>query len=146
MATETLEAPSAPTYSSLFSRIDSLQGKEKQNFTKTLTLDEKKAYVQSHRDRDCEMVTGVFRCYEPPGGMLEMTCMAYGHENPTKYEFYDGVEYTIPRYVARRFENEFQGQGTWYPTNKYLLDAAGKPMVHVGKKNRRFGFSSMEFQ
>lgn len=134
------------SYDSLFGKIDNLKGKDRLAFTKSLTTEEKKAYVNHNRDRDCEMVTGVFRCHEPAGGMVEMTAMAHGHENPTKYTFYDGETYTVPKYIAKRFESEFQGQGTWYPTNAYLLDDAGKPLVHVGKKNRRFGFSSLEFQ
>jgi hypothetical protein len=72
--------------------------------------------------------------------------MAYEGENPVKYIFQDGETYTVPKYIAKRFENEFQGVGTWYPTHSHILDESGKPMVSVGKKNRRFGFSSMEYQ
>lgn len=140
------EACVSSNYSSLFAKIDSLQGLEKQKFTKNLNKEEKAAYIDYLKEKDCEKVSGIFRCHEPPGGTLEMTCKAYDNENPIKYNFYDGQEYTIPRYVARRFENEFQGVGTWYPTHSYILDSAGKPMVGVGKKNRRFGFSSLAFQ
>lgn len=133
-------------YSDLFARIDNLQGKERLGFTKTLTLDEKKSYIKHVREKDTEMVTGVFRCFEPVGGFLEMTCAAFEGESPVKYTFYDGLQYTVPKYVARRFESEFQGIGTWYPTHAYIMDAQGRPIPGVGKKNRRFGFSGMEFQ
>lgn len=133
-------------YSSLFAKIDALQGLERQKFTRTLRQDEKAAYIQHLKERDSEKVTGIFRCHEPPGGTLEMTGKAYDSEDPIKYHFYDGQEYTIPKYIAKRFENEFQGVGTWYPTHSYILDSAGKPMVGVGRKNRRFGFSSLAFQ
>lgn len=142
----TVAAPAISDYDSLFRKIDALQGKEKANFTKTLTLEEKRSYIKYCRSRDCEMVTGVFRCFEPLGGSLEMTGMAYDGEVPEKYTFLDGQTYTIPKYIAKRFENEFQGLGTWYPTHFYILDAMGKPIIGAPKKNRRFGFSSMEFQ
>ncbi len=142
-----VEAPSTSrNYNEIFGKIESLTGTDKKNFTKTLTQEEKKAYVNHLRDRDCEKVTGVFRCFEPMGGTVEMTAMAYESESPTKYTFFDGVEYTVPKYVAKRFENEFQGVGTWYPTHSHIMDAQGKPTVVTGKKNRRFGFSSMDFQ
>ena len=142
-----VESPSTSrNYNEIFGKIESLTGTEKKKFTKTLTLEEKKAYVAHLRDRDCEKVTGIFRCFEPVGGTVEMTAMAYESENPTKYTFFDGLEYTVPKYVAKRFENEFQGVGTWYPTHSHIMDAQGKPTVVTGKKNRRFGFSSMDFQ
>lgn len=140
-------APSTTTsYESLFKRIDSLQGVEKGKFTKSLTLDEKKAYIKYCKERDTVLVSGVFRSFEPLGGTLEMTGLAYDGEVPVKYKFYDGMEYTIPKYIAKRFESEFQGIGTWYPTHSHILDQSGNPIVGVGKKNRRFGFSSMDFQ
>ncbi len=146
MTTAVETPPSSRNYNELFHKIDSLHGTDKKIFTKGLSQEEKKAYITHLRERDMEKVTGIFRSFEPLGGMLEMTAMAYDVETPVKYTFYDGMEYTVPRYVAKRFENEFQGLGTWYPTHSHILDAQGKPTVSVGKKNRRFGFSSMEFQ
>ncbi len=146
MATITEAPVAAKNYNELFAKIDSLAGEPKKVFTKSLSGEEKRAYVQYLRDRDMQRVTGIFRSFEPLGGMLEMTAMAYDGETPVKYTFYDGFEYTVPRYIAKRFESDFQGIGTWYPTHSRILDESGKPTVVVGKKNRRFGFSSMEFQ
>lgn len=141
------EAPSTSrNYNDLYTKIDSLQGKEKLQFTKGLTLEEKKGYIKYLEERNTQMVSGIWRCFEPVGGSLEMSGKAYEGEDPTKYVFVDGVEYTVPRYIAKRFESDFQGIGTWYPTHSHVLDNEGKPTVSVGKKNRRFGFSSMEFQ
>jgi hypothetical protein len=145
LMTAVMESP-AKNYGDLFRKISSLTGIEKQNFCKTLSKDEKHAYIQHLKERDVEKVTGIFRCFEPLGGSLEMTAMAYEGENPVKYSFNDGQTYTVPRYIAKRFESEFQGIGTWYPTHSHILDESGKPVVSVGKKNRRFGFSSMEYQ
>lgn len=143
----TVESPTiTKSYDGLFGKIDNLQGKERLAFTKTLTQEEKRSYVKYCRDKDMEMVTGVFRCFEPVGGCVEMSCAAHEGETPTKYMFYDGQQYTVPKYVAKRFESEFQGVGTWYPTHSYIMDMHGKPVPGVGKKNRRFGFSGMEFQ
>lgn len=128
-------------YEDIFRKLDALKGLEKRNFARTLTKEEKKAYVEYLKERDCETITGVFKCFEPAGGCLEMTALAYPGETPVKYTFVDGEEYTIPKYVAKRLESEFQGIGTWYPTHSHILDANGKPTVVTGKKNHRFGFS-----
>lgn len=136
----------ATDYKSLFRKIQSLAGKEKKEFCRKLTKDEKEAYVNHLKEKDTEMVTGVFRCFQPVGGSVTMSAKAYADEEPTKYTFIDGQEYTVPRYVARRLENEFMGSGTWYPTHSYILDKDGKPTVQVGKKNHRFGFSSLDFR
>lgn len=141
-----ISAPSSQDYGQLFSKIETLQGKDKKNFCQSLTREEKKAYLDYLAEKDGQMVTGVFRCYEPLGGTVCFTAMAFNGENPIKYEFFDGQTYTIPKYIAKRFENEFQGSGTFYPTNSHILDSMGNPVVGMGKKNRRFGFSSMEFQ
>jgi len=146
MQTTPVSTPPAVDFGQLFAKIDHLQGKDKKNFCQSLTKDEKKAYLDYLAEKDGRMVTGVFRCYEPLGGTVTFTAMAFNGENPVKYEFFDGMEYTIPKYVAKRFENEFQGSGTFYPTNSHILDSMGNPVVGMGKKNRRFGFSSMEFQ
>lgn len=145
MSKAVMDSP-AKNYGELFQKISSLSGIEKRNFCKSLSKEEKQAYIHHLRERDTEKVTGIFRCFEPVGGSLEMTAMAYEGENPVKYIFQDGQTYTVPRYIARRFENEFQGVGTWYPTHSHILDESGKPTVSVGKKNRRFGFSSMDYQ
>ena len=135
------------SYETVFKKMDSLQGKDKQAFGKTLTKEEKNSYVNYCKERDCEMVTGIFRCFEPPGGMLEMNYKAYPGEDAEKKIFIDGQEYTVPRYVAKRFESDFQGSGTYYTTHSYIMDSTGKPLLNTnGKKTRRFGFSSMDFQ
>lgn len=143
---EPIMTTSTASYETIFKKMDALQGVEKKKFSVTLTKEEKEAYIEYLRDRDCEKVTGIFRCFEPPGGMLEMNAKAYKGEESTKYVLVDGQECTIPRYMAKRFESEYQGIGTWYPTHSHILDSFGKPTVVTGKKNRRFGFSSMDFQ
>lgn len=125
----------------LVKKIESMSGKEKQAFCRTLTADQKKQYLGYLRDRDMETVTAVFRCFEPMGGMVKMTACPYEGCEAT-YEFWDGQTYTIPIYLAKRFNNEFQGVGTWYPTHAHIMDAAGRPIIGVGKRNYRFGMNS----
>jgi hypothetical protein len=143
---QTVQSAPSRDYHSLFLNIDRLKGKEKFLFCRGLSLEEKKAYVEYCKERDGEMVTGIFRSFEPVGGYVKMTCCAFNGESPVTYEMFDGMEYTVPRYIAKRFESDFQGSGTWYPTNSNILDEQGKPTVVVGKRNRRFGFSSLDFQ
>lgn len=125
----------------LVERIDRMSPKEKQSFCKTLSKEEKSRYIGYLKDRDMETIDAIFRCYEPMGGMVKMSVKPYEGCEAT-YEFYDGVKYTIPIYLARRFNNEFQGIGTWYPTHAHIMDQNGNPIVGVGKRNFRFGMNS----
>lgn len=148
---ETPKAPdpiamvSTPNYEGLFHKIDSLSGLDKQSFCKTLSMDEKRAYVRYLKERDAVKMTGVFRCFEPLGGTVTFTAMAFDGESPTQYTFVDGESYTVPKYIIKRMEQEYQGVGCWYPTHAHILDAMGNPIVGIGKKNRRFGFSTAIF-
>ena len=134
----------APSYDTLFKKIDSLHGKDRQVFCKTLTKDEKLAYVKYQREQDMEMVEGIFRCFEPVGGGVKFSVRPYEGTEQT-YEMADGQTYTIPKCIAKRMNNEWQGVGTWHPTHTHVLDANGNPTVSTGKKNFRFSFSSLAF-
>ena len=122
-------------------KIDSMSPKEKQSFCQTLTSDEKSQYLKYLKARDSEEVEVIFKSFEPVGGMVKFTAIPYEGVGGT-YEFFDGIRYKIPICLAKRFNNEFQGAGTFYPTNAYILDASGKPVFNTGKKNYRFAASS----
>lgn len=125
----------------LVRQIESMSGIEKQAFCKTLTSSEKRAYHDYVKDRDMQEVECVFRCHEPPGGSVTLTCRPYeGCEYSNT--FVDGQTYKIPLYLAKRMNSEYQGVGTWYPTHSYIMDQNGKPIVTAGKKNYRFSFNS----
>lgn len=127
----------------LVSRIEGMSPKEKQAFCKTLSKDEKKSYIDWLRDRDMEKISVTFINREVQGGSVEMVCKPYeGCED--KFTFEDGMQYTIPLYLAKRLNEEFQGLGTWYPTHAFIMDAQGRPIVGVGKKNKRFGVVSAD--
>lgn len=139
-----VEQPESKTKTNLgelVSKIESLSGKEKQAFCKTLSSEEKKMYINYLKDRDSEGIEVIFKCFEPMGGMVKFTAMPYEGVGGT-YELWDGQSYTLPICLAKRFNNEFQGIGTFYPTHAYIMDAQGKPVLGVGKKNYRFGANS----
>lgn len=125
-------------------KIESLSGKEKQRFCKTLTDSQKKAYIDYCKDRDMELVTCMFKCLEPLGGNVKFTACPYEGTEET-WIFEDGKTYTVPYYVVKRFNDSYQGAGVWYPTHAYVLDAAGKPIVQTAKKNYRYMLSSTAF-
>ena len=125
----------------LVRKIEGMTGKEKEAFCRTLTSDQKKQYIGYLKDRDMETITAVFRCFEPMGGSVKLTVRPYENCEAT-YEFIDGHTYTIPLYLAKRFNNEYQGCGTWYPTHAHIMDQFGKPLIGVGKRNFRFGMNS----
>jgi|SRR5690242_273103 len=141
---KSIEVPMSQPITELAKKIDSLSGKQKQEFCKTLSMSEKKAYINYLKDRDMEMVECVFRCHEPNGGSVTLTARPYeGCEYSNT--FVDGHTYTIPLYLAKRMNNEYQGIGTWYPTHNFVMDAQGKPIIGVGKRNHRFNFTSSVF-
>lgn len=122
--------------------------------------DAKKINLKYMRDKDREKVTGVFRYYEVPNGVMEFVYREYKEDPVEKYRMFDNEIYTIPRGVMRHLN-----KNGWYPEYEhYQTDRGGSmqlgkfgPMVaglnpdapHIGmrvsKKIKRFGFESMEF-
>jgi len=96
--------------------------------------------LKKQRDRDREMVTGVFRFLEIPGGVVRFPFRMYREDPIERYELHDGRIYKIPRGVARHLNNN-----CFYIIHQYQMDEAGKPVVGIGKKVHRFMFSSTDF-
>jgi len=102
--------------------------------------EKKKKDLELQRKKDSEMVKGIFKFYEVPGGQLSFVYKAY-KENPVeKYTLIDGHIYTLPLGVAKHLN-----KNGCYPVHKHLKDEAGNVSVKIGKKVRRFGFQSLEF-
>lgn len=99
-----------------------------------------KVNLQYMRDRDAEMVRGVFHFYEVPGGLLEFCYKAYKGDEVEKYSLEDNKVYSIPRGVARHLN-----KSGWYPVHSYATDESGRPVAKIGQKVARYGFSSLEF-
>jgi len=105
---------------------------------------DKKAAVKPNlkyqRDKDREMVKGIFRFYEVPGGSMSFCFKAYKEDPVERFDFLDGETYTIPLGVAKHLN-----KNGWYPVHQYAVDEVGKSLMKIGQKVRRFGFQSLEF-
>jgi len=116
--------------------------KKRENMT-SQTTDKKKKQTQSlryQRDKDREMVKGIFRFYEVPGGSMSFNYRKYKEDPIERFDFIDGQVYTIPLGVAKHLTNNGS-----YPVHQYMKDDAGNVSMRVGQKVNRFGFESLEF-
>ena len=92
------------------------------------------------RDKDREMVRGIFRFFEVPGGTLSFPFRKYKEDEIETYTMTDGSIYTIPRGVAHHLSNN-----CWYPEHAFRMDERGNPTVQVTKKKRRMSFEPLDF-
>lgn len=92
------------------------------------------------RDRDRELVKGIFKYDELPGGQLEFVYRKHRGDKIERYKFEDGKVYTIPRGVARHINNN-----CYYAQHGHILDENGQPSIAVKKKVDRVSFASLEF-
>jgi hypothetical protein len=99
-----------------------------------------KQNLRFQRDKDREMVKGIFRFYEVPGGSMSFVFKAYKEDPVERFDFVDGESYSIPLGVAKHLN-----KNGWYPVHQHALDENGKSLMKIGQKVRRFGFQSLEF-
>ena len=99
------------------------------------------------RDRDREMVKGMFIFHEVPGGAMSFVYKAYREDPVERYDMVDGQVYTVPLGVARHLN-----KNGWYPEYEYVKGdtstIAGygpNSTMKIGKEVRRFSFRSLEF-
>ena len=92
------------------------------------------------RDKDREMVKGIFRFHEVPGGVMEFVFKYYKEDPVEKYTMHDGMVYTVPLGVAKHLN-----KNCWYPVHSHMTDENGKPSQKVQQKVRRCSFQSLEF-
>ncbi len=102
--------------------------------------DKGEANIQKVYNKDREMVKGVFKYYEVPGGVVEFCFKKYDEDPLEKFTMYDGQVYTIPLGVAKHLNNN-----TWYPVHEYGRNEDGSPLQRIGQKVRRMAFQSLEF-
>ena len=121
---------------------------------KQMNLQEKSRYIAQLRERDNEMVTGVFQNLETRGGSLRFSYKFYPGDDYKDYEFYDGERYTIPRGVARHINND-----CYYKEYKHLDGQSGETGMRAAfndgrlradkmqamRKVHRFAFRSLDF-
>lgn len=109
------------------------------------TPEEKKkseALRKEAQERDSEMVVGVFKNLEAPGGSLTFTYRAYKEDDYQIYELKDGQEYTIPYGVAKHINNHTRNAKREYATNE-----KGEKQLYtiVTGARQRYQFLSKEF-
>jgi hypothetical protein len=127
---------------------------------KKITRDELSKQIKKMRDRDAEMVTGIFKNLENPAtnggrGSVVFSYKYYPGEDNVIYELWDGERYTLPRGVARHLNNncyyreyqhlkgEFGQQGIreGYNTDGRLQTNS----IQMAKKVHRYAFHSLEY-
>jgi len=92
------------------------------------------------RERDNEIVRGMFRFDEVPGGTLIFSYRKYKKDPIRNYSLIDGNTYEIPRGVAKHLA--VTGS---YPVHEYQTDMNGNAVVRIGRKKRRYSFESLGF-
>lgn len=96
--------------------------------------------LEYQRQRDREMVRGIFRFYEVPGGSISFNYRCYKLDPVERFDMVDGQIYTVPLGVAKHLNKNCA-----YPIHTYMTDSEGNPIAKVGQKVRRVGFQSLEF-
>ena len=91
-------------------------------------------------EKDRQLVRGIFRNHECPGGMLSFPFYKYKWDELKVYELKDGEVYEIPRAVAKHLNTNCS-----YPTYNYKNNVHGLPEVTVAERVRRTSFQSLEF-
>lgn len=92
------------------------------------------------RDKDREMVRGIFRFYESPGFTLSFSFRKYKEDKTERYDLVDNQIYSIPLGVAKHLNTNGA-----YPIHTYAKDERGNSIQRIGQKIHRFGFQSLEF-
>lgn len=124
-----------------------------------MTREELGKQIQKMRDRDAEMVSGIFKNLENPGsgssrGTLVFSYCAYPNDENVIYELVDGERYTLPRGVARHLNNNcFYKEYQQMPAGHGMDGIRGAAHdgrlatanYQMGKKIHRYAFHSLEF-
>lgn len=68
---------------------------------KKTTVTQLQMKIEGIKERDKELVTGIFNFREKPNGRLQFMFQKYAEDGMKKYVLYDGKRYKLPRMVAR---------------------------------------------
>lgn len=121
---------------------------------KRMTKQEVEKMIAKMKDRDSELVTGIFKNLETPGGTAMFSYHIYPETENIGYELRDGERYQIPRGVARHLNNN-----CFYREYKHLRGEFGDTGIRAGfndgrmradnmqasRKVHRYAFHSLEF-
>ena len=104
------------------------------------TRDDNSKKLRMMRDKDRQLVKGVFKYYEVPGGSVSFSFKKYAGDELTRYDMVDGQVYTIPLGVAKHLNTNPK-----YPIHGYTTDENGKPLQSIKQHVSRMAFQSLEF-
>lgn len=111
---------------------------------KKISREELAKNIRRMRDRDSEMVTGIFKNLENPStnggrGSVLFGYKMYPGEEFTFYELWDGERYCIPRGVARHLNNN-----CWYREYQHLPGEFGDQGMRTGAADGRLKAQNMQ--
>jgi len=111
---------------------------------KSAVVEKKDAKVKPNlkylRDRDREIVKGIFRFHEVPAGTMMFSIRLWKEDQVEDFTLRDGEVYSLPLGVARHLN-----KNCWYPIHAYASDENGKSTQKISQKVRRCSFQSLEF-
>lgn len=101
-----------------------------------------KKEIESERSKDHELVRGIFRFHEVPGGTTTVAFRKYKGDEIWQRKMTDGEVYSIPLMVAVHLN-----KNCWYPVHDFQVDDMGRQIhqFRIAKKVRRMSFQSLEF-
>lgn len=87
-------------------QIESGLVQRKEDPSRKLSKGEALKKLHEQKERDKQMVTGVFRYIEHPGQTLRFRFHKYQEDGFPEYELTDGKTYNLPRMIAIHLNNE----------------------------------------
>lgn len=129
---------------------------------KKMSPEQVQALIRHMRDRDAELITGIFHNFETPAssetrGAVRFVYAAYPGETLDSYELWDGERYSLPRGLVRRLKTEcympiYDRVKDPIAAQQGVLQGAADgrmrsmaPEMKVIRKKHRFGFSILDF-
>lgn len=123
---------------------------------KKLTKEQFTKEIKRQRDRDAELVIGIFKNFETQGGTIEFMYKIYPGQENTYYILTDGEKYKLPRGVWAHLS-----QNCFFLEHNYMPGQSGPAGMRHGvndgsirrlptvalqaRKVHRFGFMPLEF-
>jgi hypothetical protein len=108
--------------------------------------------LKHKREKHREMVKGIFKFYEVPGGAMSFSFREFKEDQTQRYDLIDGEIYSLPLGVAKHLNNNGS-----YPVYDFVAGDnsimvgvpaqgfSGGQVQRITRKVRRFGFQSLEF-
>lgn len=111
-----------------------------------------KQNLKYQRDKAREIVKGMFKFYEVPGGSLSFSFREFKEDKTERYDMVDGEIYSIPLGVARHLNKRgsypvynFVPGDNSIQTGAAVQGFANNNVQKITQQVRRFAFQSLEF-